>query len=60
MGLMLELVRSQPNLAQQYLQVPQPTLKTVITAIILASVAEIYPGIVIGIVDGTGLTVILN
>ena len=40
MGLMLELVRRQPNLAPQHLQMPQPTLKTVITAIILPSLTN--------------------
>ena len=40
MGPMLELVRRQPNLAPQHLQMPQTTLKTVITAIILPSLAN--------------------
>ena len=40
MGLMLELLRKQPNLAPQHLQMPQPTLKTVITAIILPSLTN--------------------
>ena len=34
-ALMLELVRSQPNLEPQHLEMPQPALKTVITTIIL-------------------------
>ena len=37
MGLMVELVRRQPNLAPHHLQMPQPTLRTVITTIILPS-----------------------
>ena len=40
MGLMLELLRIQPNLAPQHLQKPQPTLKTVIAAIILPSLTS--------------------
>ena len=40
MAPMLELVRRQPNLAFQHLQMPQPTLKTVITTIILPSLAN--------------------
>ena len=37
MGLMLGLLRRQPNLAPLHLQMAQPTLKTPITAIILPS-----------------------
>ena len=37
MGLILGLLRRQPNLALLHLQMPQPTLKTVKTAIILPS-----------------------
>ena len=37
MGLILELVRRQCNLAPQHLQMPQPTLETVITTVILPS-----------------------
>ena len=40
MGPMLELVRRQPNLAPQHVQIRQPTLKTVITAIILPSLTN--------------------
>ena len=40
MGPMLELVRRQPNLALQHVQMSQPTLKTVITAMILPSLAN--------------------
>ena len=40
MQLMLGLVRTQPNLAPQHLQMLQPTLKTVITTIILPSLAN--------------------
>ena len=37
MGLMLGLLRMQPNLASLHLEMPQQTLKTWITAIILPS-----------------------
>ena len=37
MGLMLDLLRRQPNLAPQYMQMPQPTLKTVIILLSLIS-----------------------
>ena len=40
MGIMLELLRIQPNLAPEHLLMPQPTLKTIITAIILPSLAN--------------------
>ena len=40
MGLMLELVRRQPNLAPQHLQMPLPTLKTVIPTTILPSLTN--------------------
>ena len=40
MGLLLELPRRQPNLTSQHLQMPQPTLKTAVTAIILPSHAN--------------------
>ena len=37
----MELQRRQPNLAPQYYQMPQSTLKTVITAIILPSIINV-------------------
>ena len=40
MGPMVELVTRQPNLAPQHLQMPQPTLKTVITTSILPSLTN--------------------
>ena len=40
MGPLVELVTRQPNLAPQHLQMPQPTLKTVITTSILPSLTN--------------------
>ena len=40
MGPMLEWLQIQPNLAHQHLQMPQPTLKTITTVIILPSLTK--------------------